>query len=91
MSTNLLHVDSRSRVTFPKQARVHTGDDLEMEVLEDGRILLTPIVRVPRHQMWACGPEADRLLAEAARDESPLVSLATPGALEAMRKRLGVK
>jgi len=91
MPALLLHVDSRKRVTLPPVSRINSGEDLEMEVLEDGRIVLTPIVRIPRHQLWAWEPEVDELLKEAANDSSPLMNMAAPGALAALRDRLGVK
>ncbi|HEY3269657.1 MAG TPA: hypothetical protein VGJ89_00445 [Geothrix sp.] len=81
-----LSVDSRKRVTLPNVAGVKTGDDLEIEILEDGRMMLTPVVRIPRHQMWAWTERVDRLLAEAALDRSPKVRVTDPGVLEEMMK-----
>jgi antitoxin component of MazEF toxin-antitoxin module len=85
MPATLLHVDSRKRVTLPVEAQVHSGEDLELEVMEDGRLVLTPIVRVPRHQLWLMSPQVERLLQEAAEDDSPLLDLSEPGALAALR------
>lgn len=91
MSATLLHVDSRKRVTLPIEACVDAGEDLELEVLEDGRLVLTPIVRVPKHQLWLLSPEVDRLLKENAADNSPLMNMSKPGAMDSLRAELGIK
>lgn len=88
MSATLLHVDSRKRVTLPIETRVQSGEDLELEILEDGRFILTPIVRVPKHQLWLLSPEVDRLLKEAAKDDSPMLDMSKPGAIAALRAEL---
>ena len=88
MSATLLHIDSRKRITLPSNAKVSPGEDLEVEILKDGRMLLTPIVRVPKHQLWAWAPEVDQLLEEAAADNSPLVRFGSRKELEDLRKRL---
>jgi hypothetical protein len=87
MPAALLHVDSRKRVTLPVEANVASGEDLEMEILRDGRIVLTPIVRVPKHQMWLLNPEVDRLIKEALQDTEPSLDLSAPGAIAAIRAR----
>ena len=77
-----LSLDARKRVTLPSALGMKPGDDVELEVLDDGRIFLTPIVRIPRHQMWAWTERVDRLLAEAAADKSPKVRVTTDSGLE---------
>jgi hypothetical protein len=91
MPATLLHVDSRKRVTLPIEAQVHSGEDLELEVLEDGRLVLTPIVRVPKHQLWLMSPQVNRLLKEAAEDDSPMLDMSQPGALAAVRAEMKKK
>jgi hypothetical protein len=88
MPATLLHVDSRKRVTLPVESNIDTGDDLELEVLEDGRLVLTPIVRIPKHQLWLLSHEVDEILSNAAKDDSPMLNMSKPGALDALRKRL---
>ena len=88
MPATLLHVDSRKRVTLPLETSIESGEDLELEVLEDGRIVLTPIVRIPKHQLWLLSPEVDRILKDAAKDPSPLMNMSKPGALGALRAQL---
>lgn len=86
-----LTVDARKRVTLPVNASVRPGDDLEIEILEDGRMVLTPIVRIPKHQMWAWTERVDRLLVEAASNPRPKVRVTAPGVLEELAKANGVK
>jgi hypothetical protein len=41
--------DSRKRITLPPETGVQPGDTLAMEVIEDGKIMLTPVIMVPKH------------------------------------------
>jgi hypothetical protein len=43
-----LALDSRRRLTLPAAAHVQPGDFLHLEVLPDGKILLTPVLLVPK-------------------------------------------
>jgi hypothetical protein len=85
-----LSVDARKRVTLPPNAGIKPGDDMEIELLDDGRMILTPIVRIPRHQMWAWSERVDRLLVEASVDSLPKVRVTEPGVLEEMAKSYGI-
>ena len=60
----LLHVDSRKRITIPKDANIKPGDTLEMEILPDGRLVLMPVATIPKHQLWAWTPEVRRAVSE---------------------------
>lgn len=64
---------------------------MDMEVLDDGCILLTPIVKVPKHQMWAWTERFDRRLAEAALSKSQKVSISDPGVMDDLAKALNIK
>lgn len=88
MPATLLHVDSRKRVTLPLETRIEAGEDLELEVLENGCLVLTPIVRIPKHQLWLLSPEVDQILKDAAEDNSPMLHMSEPGAFEALCERL---
>jgi hypothetical protein len=88
MPATLLHVDSRKRVTLPIEAHVNAGEDLELEVSKDGRLILTPIVRVPKSQMWLQDPEVDQMLKDYLKDDSPAIDLSKPGALEKLRAEI---
>lgn len=81
-----LSVDARKRVTLPPSVGMKPGDDMELELLDDGRMILTPVVRIPRHQMWAWSERVDRLLAEAASDKSSKVRLKSLEDIEDLAK-----
>lgn len=49
----LTQTDARRRITLPPATGIKPGDTVEIEVLEDGRILLIPVETIPRHQLWA--------------------------------------
>jgi hypothetical protein len=53
----LVQTDSRRRVTLSTSLGIKPGDALDLEVLEDGRIMLVPVEPIPRHQLWACTAE----------------------------------
>jgi len=54
----LLQTDTRRRITLPPNSGIKPGDVVELEVLEDGRILLVPVAAIPKHQLWAWSPES---------------------------------
>jgi len=81
-----LSIDSRKRVTLPANAGIKPGDDVELEMLDDGRMMLTPVVRIPRHQMWAWSERVDRLLVEAAADKSKKTRLTTDAEIDELSK-----
>ncbi|GEM_PF-827022 len=86
-----LSLDARKRVTLPSEVGVKPGDLMDMEVLDDGRIMLTPIVKIPRHQMWAWNERFERKLAEVAADKAHRVSVTTPGLMESLAKSLKIR
>jgi AbrB family looped-hinge helix DNA binding protein len=51
----LLHVDSRKRITIPKDANLRPGDTVELEILPDGRLILVPVATIPKHQPSVTG------------------------------------
>lgn len=63
---------------------------MDIEFLEDGRMMLTPVVRIPRHQMWAWTERVDRLLAEAASGKRTVTCVTEPGVLGDFAKSCGV-
>ena len=64
----LVHTDTRRRITLPPQAGVKPGDALDMEILDDGRIVLIPVETVPRHQLWAWTAESKEAITAALAD-----------------------
>lgn len=51
----LLEIKQKSQVTIPselmKKLKLKPGDKLEVEE-KDGRLIITPVVVIPRDQMW---------------------------------------
>jgi hypothetical protein len=88
MAGTLLHVDARKRITLPNETHIESGEDLELEVLADGRMILTPIVRIPKHQLWLRDPEIDRMLHDYLADPAPRIDLSEPGKLESVRAEM---
>ncbi|MEW6218028.1 MAG: AbrB/MazE/SpoVT family DNA-binding domain-containing protein [Thermodesulfobacteriota bacterium] len=83
----LVQTDARRRITLPPNVGIKPGDALEMEVLEDGRILLVPVEPVPRHQLWAWTAEAKEAIAVSLNDPRPSAVIATAGEAKAAAKR----
>jgi hypothetical protein len=50
--------DSRRRFVMPKEAAIGPNDPAEVEVLPDGRVLISPVLVIPRHEAWALTPES---------------------------------
>jgi bifunctional DNA-binding transcriptional regulator/antitoxin component of YhaV-PrlF toxin-antitoxin module len=83
----LLHVDSRKRITIPKDANLRPGDTLELEILPDGRLLLVPVAAIPKHQLWAWTPEVRRAVSESLKDPRPSIVVESKEEAEALAKR----
>lgn len=51
----LVELKQKSQVTIPnelvKKMNLHPGDKLEVEE-KDGKLIITPVVVIPRDQMW---------------------------------------
>ncbi len=67
----LTQTDSRRRVTLPPSFGVKPGDAIDLEMLEDGRIMLIPVEPVPRHQLWAWTAEAKVAISASLADVRP--------------------
>jgi len=85
-----LSLDARKRVTLPSEVGAKPGDLMDLEVMDDGRIVLTPIVKIPKHQMWAWTERFDRKLAEATLNQSHKVRLSDPGVMDDLAKALNI-
>lgn len=83
----LVQTDSRRRVTLPPSVGIKPGDALDLEVLEDGRILLVPVEPIPRHQLWAWTTETKEAIAASLSDPRPSVVVETVKDAAAMAKR----
>ncbi|NVN92455.1 MAG: AbrB/MazE/SpoVT family DNA-binding domain-containing protein [Desulfuromonadales bacterium] len=69
----LLQTDARRRITLPPTIGIKPGDAIDLEVLEDGRIMLIPIEPVPKHQLWAWTVEAKQAISSSLADPRPSV------------------
>jgi bifunctional DNA-binding transcriptional regulator/antitoxin component of YhaV-PrlF toxin-antitoxin module len=67
----LTQTDSRRRVTLPSSFGIKPGDAIDLEMLEDGRIMLVPVEPIPRHQLWAWTAEAKAAITASLADVSP--------------------
>ena len=50
--------DNRRRFVMPKDAPIGPNTAAEVEVLADGRVMITPVLTVPIHEAWALTPES---------------------------------
>lgn len=73
----LVQTDSRRRITLPASLAIKAGDALDLEVLEDGRIVLVPIEPVPRHQLWAWTTESKAAITASLADPRPSIVVET--------------
>jgi bifunctional DNA-binding transcriptional regulator/antitoxin component of YhaV-PrlF toxin-antitoxin module len=67
----LVQTDSRRRITLPASSAIKPGDALDLEILEDGRIVLVPIEPVPRYQLWAWTAESKEAISASLTDSRP--------------------
>ena len=83
----LLHVDSRKRITIPKEAKVKSGDALDLEILPDGRLVLVPVAVIPKHQLWAWTTENREAVTDSLKDPRPSITVETKDEAEEVAKR----
>jgi len=50
--------DSRRRFVMPKEAAIGPNDPAEVEVLPDGRVVISPVRVIPVHESWALTAES---------------------------------
>ncbi len=83
----LVQADARRRITLPPSLGIQPGDAIDLEVMEDGRIMLIPVEAIPKHQMWAWTTESKEAIAASLADPRPSVEAATPEQVESIAKR----
>lgn len=83
----LVQTDSRRRVTLPPTVGVKPGDALDLEVLEDGRIILIPVEPIPRHQLWAWTTETKEAISASLTDLRPSITVESAKEASAVAKR----
>ena len=83
----LTQTDSRRRITLPPATGIKPGDTVDIEVLEDGRILLIPVEPVPRHQLWAWTAESKAAITRSLTDTRPSETVETTEDTEKVANR----
>lgn len=83
----LTQTDSRRRVTLPASFGIKPGDALDLEILEDGRIILIPVEPVPRHQLWAWTSEIKSAVSASLNDPRTSTRVETAEQAEDIAKR----
>jgi bifunctional DNA-binding transcriptional regulator/antitoxin component of YhaV-PrlF toxin-antitoxin module len=83
----LVQTDSRRRITLPPSVGIKPGDAVDLEVLEDGRILLIPVEPIPKHQLWAWTAETKAAITASLTDPRPSTVIeSAEGADEAAKR-----
>jgi len=83
----LLQTDTRRRITLPPAIGIKAGDVLDLEIMDDGRIMLIPVEAVPRHQLWAWTPEVKQAISASLADPRPSAVIETAEQAEAAAAR----
>ena len=83
----LLQTDARRRITLPPTVGIKPGDAIDLEILEDGRIMLIPVETVPKHQLWAWTTEAKLAISASLADPRPSLEAETATQANAIAKR----
>ncbi len=83
----LVQTDSRRRVTLPPSLGIKPGDALDLEVLDDGRIMLIPVEPIPRHQLWAWTTENKEAITASLADPRHSINVKTAKQVGDVAKR----
>jgi hypothetical protein len=83
----LLQTDARRRITLPSIVGIKPGDAIDLEVLDDGRIMLIPVEPVPKHQLWAWTAETKQSISSSLADPRPSVEVTTAEQAQAVANR----
>lgn len=73
----LLQTDTRRRITLPPNSGIKPGDAIDLEILEDGRIMLVPVEAIPKHQLWAWTTESKAAIEASMLDPRPSTVIET--------------
>jgi len=73
----LLQTDARRRITLPPSVGIKPGDAIDLEIMDDGRIMLIPVEPVPKHQLWAWTAEAKQAISASLNDTRPSIEVVT--------------
>jgi hypothetical protein len=83
----LLQTDTRRRITLPPSSGIKPGDAIDLEILEDGRIMLIPVETIPKHQLWAWTTESKQMIETSMLDQTPSLVIETDEQEAALLKR----
>ena len=83
----LVQTDARRRITLPPTLNIKPGDALDLQVLEDGRIMLVPVEPIPRHQLWAWTAETKEAITASLTDPRPSSAINSAKEAETLAKR----
>lgn len=83
----LLQTDARRRITLPPSVGIKPGDAIDLEILDDGRIMLIPIEAVPKHQLWAWTVDAKQAISDSLNDPRPSIEITTSAQAADVAKR----
>ena len=88
--TIFAQADARRRITLPANAGIKPGDPMKVELLDDGSVLIVPIVAIPKNQIWAWKPEIRERVAAALSDPRPSREIHAREDLDALARVLGI-
>lgn len=84
-------VSAKGQIALPKEIRevlhIETGSQLAV-VIKDGKLVLEPVVTIPKSQAWFWSPEWQKKIA-GSMDDVKAGRVRTFKSLEEMRKALG--
>ena len=83
----LLQTDTRRRITLPPNSGIKPGDALDLEILDDGRIMLIPVEAIPKHQLWAWTAESKHLIEKSMSDPRQSIVVETSAQAKDIAKR----
>ncbi len=83
----LVQTDGRRRITLPATVGIKPGDALDLQILEDGRIVLIPVEPVPKHQLWAWTAESKAAITASLTDARPSTVIEDTEQADATAKR----
>lgn len=83
----LVQTDARRRLTLPPHLNIKPGEVLDLQVLEDGRIMLIPVVPIPRHQLWGWTTETKEAITASLTDRRPSITVNSAKEAETAAKR----
>jgi hypothetical protein len=83
----LVQTDARRRITLPPMAGIKPGDAIDIEVLDDGRIMLIPVEPIPKHQLWAWTADAKEAISRSLIDPRPSLEVTSSEQAATVAKR----